>query len=148
MNRGFRTPQAFTPRLWPSDAVVDTEQLDGLLRSGAGVIDAGAHERYRGEVEPIDPRAGHIPGAGNALWEGNLDPATRTLPAVLGWHTLMSADVGEGEAADSGARHRVSASVSSRRAPYNLGGQDPAQVVREPGYLQFGSGKLGMFVTP
>jgi thiosulfate/3-mercaptopyruvate sulfurtransferase len=46
------------------------------------VLDARAAERYRGEVEPVDPRAGHVPGALSAPTTGNLDAVGRFLPAA------------------------------------------------------------------
>jgi len=49
--------------------------VDGLL------LDARAAERYRGEVEPVDPRAGHIPGAVSAPTGENLAGDGTFLPA-------------------------------------------------------------------
>jgi thiosulfate/3-mercaptopyruvate sulfurtransferase len=65
-----------------ADARVDAAYVQSHLDDPAVVVvDARAPERFRGEKEPIDPVAGHIPGARNRPFLDNLDANGRFKPA-------------------------------------------------------------------
>ena len=58
---------------------ISLENIPGFIQGGGALIDARAPERYRGESEPVDPRAGHIPGALSGPTGDNLDANGRFL---------------------------------------------------------------------
>ena len=61
------TEGSFTPRM-QTGWTVDIEQVKRRA-SDVVLIDSRSPERYRGEVEPIDPVAGSVPGAINSFWK-------------------------------------------------------------------------------
>jgi len=67
----------------PLVALVDTRLVAERLESpGQTLVDARAAPRYRGEVEPLDPIAGHIPGALNRPFAENFGPDGKFKPAA------------------------------------------------------------------
>jgi thiosulfate/3-mercaptopyruvate sulfurtransferase len=72
-------PETTYPPVAAWTGAVDAEQV-ALAIGHRPIVDARAAERYRGEIEPIDPRAGHIPTAVNLPHLDNLAPDGHHLP--------------------------------------------------------------------
>jgi thiosulfate/3-mercaptopyruvate sulfurtransferase len=96
----------------------DTAGADEL--EGARLLDARAPERFRGETEPVDPVAGHIPGAGNvpsaAVAPAGRFQAPNRLRELLGDEPFV-AYCGSGVTACTLVRAAVLAGVEARLYP-------------------------------
>jgi len=79
--------------------VLDADSAASLARSGV-LLDARAAERYRGEVEPVDPAAGHIPGAisaptvDNTRSDGRLHTPDELVTRFVGLGATPGVEVG------------------------------------------------------
>jgi thiosulfate/3-mercaptopyruvate sulfurtransferase len=81
-----RAPRTFRVAAAAAQLATQQDILEGVgsgaFRSGAELlVDARAADRFAGQNETLDPVAGHIPGARNHPYPGNLDAAGRFLPA-------------------------------------------------------------------
>jgi thiosulfate/3-mercaptopyruvate sulfurtransferase len=75
-------PAHFVPRQVRQQDVVTSSAIAAAQNAGALVVDARAAARYRGEQEPIDPVAGHLPGALNRPFSNNVTAEGRFRPAA------------------------------------------------------------------
>ncbi|WP_168914775.1 sulfurtransferase [Microcella flavibacter] len=72
---------SFTERPWPDAALASIDDTQQAAADGSAlVLDARTADRFAGDAEPVDARAGHIPGAANLSVRDHVDGEGRLLP--------------------------------------------------------------------
>ena len=90
--------------------VVDADEAAALAAApGAVLVDARAAERFRGDVEPVDPVAGHIPGSVNLPIASLMTPAGTYLPVGELRSALIAAGVADASRAAASCGSGVTA---------------------------------------
>ena len=82
------------PVPWPSHRMATADEVAAYVAEGGVVVDSRSADRYRGETEPVDTRAGHVPGAVNLPFAGNLDETGlfRTVDELAGRFDALKID--------------------------------------------------------
>ena len=101
-----RAPGKFTDRSSSMPLVRADDVVRNLGTHERLVLDARTPERYRGEQEPIDPVAGHIPGARNRPWQRNLE-ADQTFKSPQALRQEFEAALGSTRAGPRGPPVRI-----------------------------------------
>jgi thiosulfate/3-mercaptopyruvate sulfurtransferase len=78
----WQTTRYPAPTAVPMTAVVTADELPDRQAAGDVLVDARGAARYRGEQEPIDPVAGHVPGARNWPFSNNVTASGTFRPAA------------------------------------------------------------------
>lgn len=81
---------------------VDAARIPALLAEGHRLVDVRAAERFRGDSEPIDPVAGHIPGAVNLPASALMAPDGGFLPVAALRELLSGLEAGDAVSCGSG----------------------------------------------
>lgn len=75
---------SFRPRPWPADAVATVDEVAAAASSATVLLDAREPGRHRGDHEPVDARAGRIPGSRNLPWTDNVVRGRLAPPDAVG----------------------------------------------------------------
>jgi thiosulfate/3-mercaptopyruvate sulfurtransferase len=97
-----RARRVFKPKVHPERVVTAEEVLANLNNPTMKLLDARGRDRFRGENETLDAKAGHIPGAKSAPYTENLDSRGRFLPQqelAARFQALLGNEEGDGDAA-------------------------------------------------